>query len=101
VFKPHNDKEVDVLLQARRKTTAFTGRNLRVGGTVFAQFDYRYNDAGWKTTVLEHLGDRVTWTYDPAQQLLSERRRVPLLAALGQQCFPQMLIGNVCSSENS
>ena len=48
--------------------------HLSSGGSPFDQFDYQYNAAGQKTSVAELSGDRVTWTYDPARQLMSEAR---------------------------
>lgn len=42
--------------------------------SVVDQFDYGYDAAGRRTQVQEFSGDRVTWTYDPTSQLLSEAR---------------------------
>jgi YD repeat-containing protein len=35
---------------------------------------YKHDGFGNRTSVLESSGDRVTWTYDPANQLLNEQR---------------------------
>ncbi len=48
--------------------------NLKSSGVAIANFDYSYDAAGNRVGVLEASGDRVTWVYDDANQLLAERR---------------------------
>lgn len=49
-------------------------RNLDAGGSVVGQFEYRSAAAGRRTRVVELSGDRVTWSYDAAGQVVAERR---------------------------
>ena len=48
--------------------------NLTSGGAAIAGFTYRYDSVGNPTSMAEASGDRVTWSYDAASRLLSERR---------------------------
>ncbi len=41
---------------------------------VLSVFTYTYDNAGNRTAVAEANGDRVTWSYDAASQLLREQR---------------------------
>jgi RHS repeat-associated protein len=48
--------------------------NLQADGTTLSSFTYRYDPAGNRLRVIEASGDVVTWTYDGAYRLRSERR---------------------------
>jgi len=48
--------------------------SLKSNGDGIAAFEYGYNDAGNRTSVLVGDGSRVTWTYDAASQLTGEHR---------------------------
>src|SRR5262249_10349684 len=48
--------------------------NIRSDATTISSFAYKNDPVGNRTRVVEANGDRVTWTYDPSYQLLSERR---------------------------
>ena len=49
--------------------------NLKSDSTIISSFDYTYDNAGIRTSVLESNGDRVTWLYDQAGRLTREQRR--------------------------
>jgi YD repeat-containing protein len=48
--------------------------NRRSDGSLIAGSAYQYRSAGNRTAVFESAGDRMTWTYDAANQLTSQRR---------------------------
>ena len=48
--------------------------NLKSDGTTISSFEYKYDRAGNRTSVLEADGSRVTWSYDATYQLLAEHR---------------------------
>src|SRR5690606_4633536 len=43
-------------------------------GTAIVTYDYQYDAAANRIAVVEANGDRVTWSYDAGDRLLSERR---------------------------
>ena len=45
-----------------------------VVGNIITAFTYSYDDAGTRTTVVEPAGVTVTWEYDNAYRLTSEKR---------------------------
>jgi len=49
-------------------------RHSKSDDTQVAKYEYAYNDAGVRTSVLEGNGDRVTWSYDNAWRLTREAR---------------------------
>ncbi|MHC2066884.1 RHS repeat domain-containing protein [Bremerella sp. T1] len=42
--------------------------------TTITLFNYQYDAAGQRTSVVDEDGNRTTWTYDGASQLLTEHR---------------------------
>ena len=48
--------------------------NVDSGDLTLSRFDYQFDAAGNKTSVIESSGDRVTWTYDNTYQLNNEQR---------------------------
>jgi YD repeat-containing protein len=48
--------------------------NLTSAGAAIAKFAYKYDAASNPTSLVESSGDRVTWSYDVADQLIAERR---------------------------
>jgi RHS repeat-associated protein len=51
--------------------------NLKSDDSVISSFDYAYDQASRRTSVVEASGDRVTWAYDAADQLINEHRSGP------------------------
>ena len=49
-------------------------RHSKSDDTQVAKYEYSYNDAGVRTSVLEGNSDRVTWSYDNAWRLTREAR---------------------------
>jgi len=49
-------------------------RHSKSDDTQVAKYEYSYNDAGVRTSVLEGNSDRVTWSYDNAWRLTREQR---------------------------
>ena len=49
-------------------------RHSKSDDTQVAKYEYAYNDAGVRTSVLEGNNDRVTWSYDNAWRLTREAR---------------------------
>jgi hypothetical protein len=43
-------------------------------GTIISSFTYTYDDVGYRSSVAEADGARVTWTYDKTYQLVNEHR---------------------------
>ena len=48
--------------------------NIYPNGTTISSFGYKLDNVGNRTRVVESNGDVVTWTYDSAYQIKSERR---------------------------
>ena len=67
-----NGTRASIIYDTANNVTQFHNRTST--GTAITTNDYKYDNVGNRTGMLEASGDRLTWTYDNGDQLKSERR---------------------------
>lgn len=67
-----NGTRASIIYDTANNVTQFHNRTST--GTAITTNDYKYDNVGNRTGMLEASGDRLTWSYDNGDQLKSERR---------------------------